>query len=99
MLEKGYDVIYVSSPDFFSKLEGLHFGSDPADEEETLLQTAANADLLILDDLGSEFMIQPHLRRKKANSSVSTAGRTKQIRISPTQSIGTIAAFVISMFR
>ena len=48
-------MIYVSSPDFFSKLEGLHFGSDPADEEETLLQTAANADLLILDDLGSEF--------------------------------------------
>mgnify|MGYP003107246591 CR=1 FL=1 len=39
VLEKGYDVIYVSSPDFFSKLEGLHFG----------------ADLLILDDLGSEF--------------------------------------------
>ena len=39
-------------------------------------------------------LIQPHLRRKKANSSVSTAGRTKQIRISPTQSIGRIAAFV-----
>ena len=31
VLEKGYDVIYVSSPDFFSKLEGLHFGADPAD--------------------------------------------------------------------
>ena len=28
MLEKGFDVIYVSSPDFFSKLEALHFGSD-----------------------------------------------------------------------
>ena len=55
VLEKGYDVIYVSSPDFFSKLEGLHFGADPADEEETLMQTAAGADLLILDDLGSEF--------------------------------------------
>ena len=55
VLEKGYDVIYVSSPDFFSKLEGLHFGADPAGEEETLMQTAAGADLLILDDLGSEF--------------------------------------------
>ena len=54
-LEKGYDVIYVSSPDFFAKLEALHFGSDPAGEEETLLQTAENADLLILDDLGTEF--------------------------------------------
>ena len=42
----------------------------------------------------SPSLIQPHLRRKKANSSVSTAGRTKQIRISPTQSIGRIAAFV-----
>ena len=55
VLEKGYDVIYVSSPDFFSKLEGLHFGADPAGEEETLMQTAAGADLLMLDDLGSEF--------------------------------------------
>ena len=50
VLEKGYDVIYVSSPDFFSKLEGLHFGADPAGEEETLMQTAAGADLLILDE-------------------------------------------------
>ena len=55
VLEKGFDVIYVSSPDFFSKLEALHFGSDPAGEEEMLLRTAAGADLLILDDLGSEF--------------------------------------------
>lgn len=55
VLEKGYDVIYVSSPDFFAKLEGLHFGSDPAGEEETLMRTAAGADLLILDDLGTEF--------------------------------------------
>ena len=44
VLEKGYDVIYVSSPDFFSKLEGLHFGADPAGEEETLMQTAAGAE-------------------------------------------------------
>ena len=55
VLEKGFDVIYVSSPDFFSKLEALHFGSDPAGEEEMLLRTATGADLLILDDLGSEF--------------------------------------------
>ena len=55
VLEKDFDVIYVSSPDFFSKLEALHFGADPGGEEETLLQTAAGADLLILDDLGSEF--------------------------------------------
>ena len=55
VLEKDFDVIYVSSPDFFSKLEALHFGADPGGDEETLLQTAAGADLLILDDLGTEF--------------------------------------------
>jgi len=55
VLDSGYDVIYVSAPDFFAKLDALHFGSDPAGEEETLLQTAAGADLLILDDLGTEF--------------------------------------------
>ena len=55
VLEKDVVVLYVSSPDFFSKLEALHFGSDPGGEEETLLQTAAGADLLILDDLGTEF--------------------------------------------
>lgn len=55
VLEKDFDVIYMSSPDFFSKLEALHFGADPGGEEETLLQTAAGADLLILDDLGTEF--------------------------------------------
>ena len=55
VLEKDFDVIYVSSPDFFSKLEALHFGADPGGEEETLFQTACNADLLILDDLGTEF--------------------------------------------
>ena len=58
VLQRGYDVIYVSSPDFFSKLEALHFGSDPAGEEEALLQTATSADLLILDDLGTEFNSQ-----------------------------------------
>ena len=55
VLEQGFDVIYVSSPDFFAKLEALHFGQDLSGEEETLLNTAASADLLILDDLGTEF--------------------------------------------
>ena len=38
-------------PGLFGKLEALHFGTDPGGEEETLFQTACNADLLILDDL------------------------------------------------
>ena len=53
-LDKGYDVIYISSPDFFSRVETLHFGSDPAGEKDALLETVTGADLLILDDLGTE---------------------------------------------
>ena len=55
VLDKGYDVIYISSPDFFSRVETLHFGSDPAGEKDALLDTVGGADLLILDDLGTEF--------------------------------------------
>lgn len=54
-LDKGFDVIYISSPDFFSRVETLHFGSDPAGEKDALLETVSGADLLILDDLGTEF--------------------------------------------
>ena len=54
VLEKGYDVIYVSSPDFFGKVEASRF--DPSGDAETLLRTASTADLLILDDLGTEFV-------------------------------------------
>ena len=44
----------------FDKVLGLELGADdymvkPFEEEEMLLRTAAGADLLILDDLGSEF--------------------------------------------
>ena len=54
-LDKGYDVIYISSPDFFGRVETLHFGSDPAGEKDALMETVCGADLLILDDLGTEF--------------------------------------------
>ena len=54
VLDKGYDVIYVSSPDFFGKMEASRF--DPSGDADTLLRTASAADLLILDDLGTEFV-------------------------------------------
>ena len=54
VLEKGYDVIYVSSPDFFNRIEASRF--DSSGEADTLLHTASTADLLILDDLGTEFV-------------------------------------------
>ncbi len=55
VLEKGYDVIYISSPDFFSKLESYHFNGDTA-QEAAFLRSVTNADLLILDDLGTELV-------------------------------------------
>ena len=54
VLEQGHDVIYVSSPDFFGKVEASRF--DPSGDADTLLRTASTADLLILDDLGTEFV-------------------------------------------
>lgn len=52
VLEKGYGVVYGSAQTLFSKLEKEHFGrTDNADTEERLL----DCDLLILDDLGTEF--------------------------------------------
>lgn len=53
VLEKGYGVVYCSTPEILSKLEKEHFGknADNSDSEEMLKQ----CDLLILDDLGSEF--------------------------------------------
>ncbi len=59
VLEKGYDVIYISSPEFFSQLENYHFNNSPA-EERALLEAVTDADLLILDDLGTE-MISPFM--------------------------------------
>ena len=56
VLEKGYDVIYMSSPEFFSQLESFHFTGGEAASEEALMQAAAEADLLILDDLGTELV-------------------------------------------
>ena len=50
--DRGHDVIYVSSPDFFGKIEASRF--DPSGDADTLLRTASTADLLILDDLGTE---------------------------------------------
>ncbi len=55
VLEKGFDVIYISSPDFFSSLENHHFNNNPA-QERALLDAVTNADLLILDDLGTELV-------------------------------------------
>lgn len=52
VIQKGYGVVYSSVGNLVSKLENEHFGRDSGTETIDSLQ---NCDLLILDDLGTEF--------------------------------------------
>ncbi|MBQ8572517.1 MAG: ATP-binding protein [Ruminococcus sp.] len=54
LIEKGFSVVYVSAPDVLFKLERAHFSYD-YDKEQELLDTLSDCDLLIIDDLGTEF--------------------------------------------
>lgn len=54
VLEKGYYAVYVSAPSILSRLENSHFDYNNT-EEEYLMQTLCDCDLLIIDDLGTEF--------------------------------------------
>ena len=56
VLDRGYDVIYFSSAEFFSQLENAHFSSGSNGDEAALMAAACDADLLILDDLGTEMI-------------------------------------------
>ncbi len=57
LLEKGYYVVYVSAPSILSRLENSHFDYNNT-EEDYLIQTLCDCDLLIIDDLGTEFTSQ-----------------------------------------
>ena len=57
VLQKGYYVIYVSAPSILSRLENSHFDYND-NEEEYLISTLCECDLLIIDDLGTEFISQ-----------------------------------------
>jgi len=53
VIENGFGVIYCSTPEILARLEKEHFGK--ADDYEDSEETLKKCDLLILDDLGSEF--------------------------------------------
>ncbi len=55
-LEKGYDVVYVSAQDAFERIEKERF----AFKDGETLQSMQDAQLLILDDLGTEY-ISPYI--------------------------------------
>lgn len=52
-ISSGYNVIYTSAPNILSKLEKEHFGHNFQDEETE--KHLIDCDLLILDDIGTEF--------------------------------------------
>lgn len=56
VLEKGYDVYYDSIQNIMDKLEAEHFGRLPVGE--SIKEDVLGCDLLIIDDLGVEFVTQ-----------------------------------------
>lgn len=57
VLQKGFSVVYVSAPDIIHKLEREHFSGNYTDEDDSF-KTLMDCDLLIIDDLGTEFKTQ-----------------------------------------
>lgn len=57
VIRRGYSVVYVSAPDILSQLEREHFSYAYSNEQQ-LMQSLVECDLLILDDLGTEFTTQ-----------------------------------------
>jgi len=53
VLSRGFSVAYIPANDLFSQLDRERFSND---EENETLKTALNCDLLILDDLGTEYL-------------------------------------------
>lgn len=57
VINRGFSVAYVSAPDILAKLEKEHF-SYGYSNEQAVMQSLLDCDLLILDDLGTEFATQ-----------------------------------------
>ena len=56
VINRGYDVYYGSVQSIMDKLEAEHFGRLP--REDSIKEDVLNCDLLIIDDLGTEFTTQ-----------------------------------------
>ena len=57
LLNRGFDVIYGSAYNLFSDMETEHF----TDHTNTKYDAAINSDLLVIDDLGGEF-VSPYIQ-------------------------------------
>lgn len=58
LIKRGIDVLYVSSNALFPILENMHFGRPVEESSQYIARKIGECELLILDDLGSEFVTQ-----------------------------------------
>lgn len=57
-IKKGKDVYYTSAPKLFSVFEDYKFGRNTTPEAKRIIDYISTVDLLIIDDLGTEFRTQ-----------------------------------------
>ena len=58
LIKRGKDVLYISSNALFPILEDMHFGRSVDEGAQYIVKKINDCQLLILDDLGSEFVTQ-----------------------------------------
>lgn len=58
LIGQGRDVLYISCNALFPILEDMHFGREVSPNAEYIVKKINECELLILDDLGSEFVTQ-----------------------------------------
>ena len=76
VIDKGYGVVYVSAPAIITKIENEHF--DIRNQDKTTESIVTECDLLIIDDLGTEFVT------KFSISTVYNIINTRMIESKPT---------------
>jgi DNA replication protein DnaC len=58
LIKQGKDVLYISCNALFPILEDMHFGREVTANAEYIVKKINECELLIMDDLGSEFVTQ-----------------------------------------
>ena len=56
LLDAGHTVLYLTAPRLFKLIEDYRFNREALDEPDEMLEAVTDVDLLILDDLGAEFV-------------------------------------------
>ncbi|MBP3736811.1 MAG: ATP-binding protein [Lachnospiraceae bacterium] len=94
LMRQGYSVLYFSAADLFDRLSAFGYDTKSRDEQKSLLNDLYDADLMIIDDLGTELtntytaarlfglINERHLRRKSMVISTNLSLEDLQTRYS-----------------